>query len=113
MNKGLANITFFIGWLLSPLTWWNDPFVNMPLAYILATANNYYFKGTFSVALVAYYWVTNIFGLSLMFIGAKEIFVKGFDREKKFKWLFVMVIYTVILAALSSRGFIAPLFNGR
>lgn len=21
---------FFIGWILSPLTWWNDAFVNMP-----------------------------------------------------------------------------------
>ena len=28
-----GGILAIIGWILSPLTWWNDPLVNIPIAY--------------------------------------------------------------------------------
>ena len=32
-----AGIVAVIGYLLSPLSWWNDTFVNLPLAYLFAS----------------------------------------------------------------------------
>lgn len=36
-------VIFFIGWILSPLTWWNAQFVNIPLSYLLANLLFYIF----------------------------------------------------------------------
>ena len=32
-----AGIIAFIGYILSPLSWWNDTFINLPLAWLFAS----------------------------------------------------------------------------
>jgi hypothetical protein len=62
----------FIGFMLSPLSWWNDAFVNFPLAigfgWLVALA----FEPAFEPAVVFGYWLTNVLGLVLMHKGAQR-----------------------------------------
>lgn len=36
LKKVRGSILFIIGYILSPLSWWNDLIVNVPLAYIFS-----------------------------------------------------------------------------
>jgi len=61
----IGSLLGFIGFLLSPLSWWNDAFVNVPLAYVGAWLISFVYKPGFAVAFVFWYWITNILGLFL------------------------------------------------
>ena len=42
LGKGLfsrivGGILFVVGWVFSPLTWWNDGLINLPIAWLLAS----------------------------------------------------------------------------
>jgi len=65
----LGSFLGFIGFLLSPLSWWNDAFVNVPLAYLGAWLISLFYKPGFAAAFVFCYWLTNILGLFLMHKG--------------------------------------------
>ena len=73
MNSGLKRATFFLGWLLSPLTSWNDAFVNIPLAYILSVVFVKAFHTDFVITLLGAYWFTNILGIAMMIAGGRSI----------------------------------------
>ena len=108
MNKVGSRILFIIGWLLSPLTWWNDAFVNVPLAYVLADFSDNFLPGDFTVYLLVYYWLTNIIGVIMLAIGAWDIFVKEFSKEKWLSWIVAIIVYSIILAVLSQKGIVEP-----
>ena len=63
----------FIGFMLSPLSWWNDLFVNVPLAIAFAWVISLFYKPAFEVACVVGYWLTNVLGLVLMHKAAQRI----------------------------------------
>src|SRR5438067_10985732 len=69
-----------IGYLLSPLSWWNDLFVNVPLALAFAWLVSLIYKPAFSLSLVLGYWLTNVLGFILMHKGAQQAFAKQ-DRK--------------------------------
>jgi hypothetical protein len=52
----------FLGWMLSPATWWDDAFVNIPIAYLLASLVAWAGPRTFLVAFIVFYWGTNLLG---------------------------------------------------
>src|ERR1035441_2697793 len=64
----------FIGYMLSPLSWWNDLFVNWPLALAFAWVISWFWKPAFTASLILGYWLTNILGLVLMQKGGAKIF---------------------------------------
>ena len=37
MKNIINRFVFFVGWILSPFTFWNDAFVNIPLSYVAAS----------------------------------------------------------------------------
>jgi hypothetical protein len=59
------------GFLLSPLSWWNDLVINIPLALGFAWGVSYFWHGAFEASLILGYWLTNVLGLVLMHKGAK------------------------------------------
>ncbi len=68
----LRAVLFTVGYLLSPLTFWNDAFVNIPIAYAIAyLASLALGPAMFPVVFLAAYNATNIIGLLLMHIGAR------------------------------------------
>ncbi len=112
-KKVWSKVIFFIGWILSPFTWWNDTFVNLPIAYALASVHNYFFQRTFSAGVIAYYWFTNIIGILMVYFGGRELFMKEFGRKKRLNFIFTVAVYSLILAALSFKGIIRPFQYGR
>lgn len=110
MKVFLRNTIFFIGWLLSPLTFWNDAFVNIPIAYLLANLVIIFFPVNFLFAVVVFYWLSNFAGLLMMYLSGKDIF-----RDKKhilgelLKLFAAMFAYSVILIILNKTGILKPL----
>lgn len=97
-------ITAIVGYLLSPLSWWNDVYINIPIAYVLAIPFSHLHKNGFSIAIVFFYWVTNIVGFIMMHSSAQQMLSNTEnkkDRKKELiKDLFISLLYTVLIAAL-------------
>jgi len=58
-----GGIIGFVGFLLSPLSWWNDLFVNIPLALAFAWLVSWINPRLFATSFVVGYWATNVVGL--------------------------------------------------
>lgn len=74
MNKKIKNgILGIIGYLLSPLSFWNDLFLNLPIAYLFGFLISLIYRPLFFLATVMGYWLTNILGLFLLHRGLIDI----------------------------------------
>ncbi|WP_435361597.1 hypothetical protein [Haloarchaeobius sp. DFWS5] len=73
-----------IGYILSPLSWWNDLLVNVPLAYAFATIIGLIARQWFVPALVVGYWLTNILGFVLLHIGGVEALTRESDGPRPY-----------------------------
>ena len=100
-----------IGYLLSPLSWWNDAFVNIPLALVFAWVVSFFYKPAFAASLIIGYWLTNVFGLMLLHKGARQVFSdKPLPDSRRELWMdvIVSVIYTVVIVALVKLEVLKP-----
>lgn len=99
-----------IGYVLSPLSWWNDAFVNIPIAYGLASLVALVSCRLFAPALIVGYWLTNIGGLMLMHKGARDVVGGDQPRPKGRIWVDIVVGtgYTVLIAAFAFTGILKP-----
>jgi hypothetical protein len=101
-------VVFLIGYLLSPLTWWNDAVVNLPLAWAFASAASWIYEPLFTPALVAGYWGTNLLGLLLMGAGGAE--AAGRRRAGIGRSLLIgSAAYTLLIVVALSLGWIRPI----
>lgn len=110
----LGSILGFVGFLLSPLSWWNDAFVNVPLAYIGAWLISLFYEPGFAAAFVFCYWVTNVVGLFLMHKGVCKAVRKGCSAEGYLKKdflrdLLTALFYTAVIVVLVRFEIIRPL----
>jgi len=93
VKNALKRATFFLGWLLSPLTSWNDAIINIPLAYVLSMVVVKSFHTDFVMTLLAAYWFTNILGIAMMVISGQSIF-----RDKNNRTRELLVILGTLIA---------------
>lgn len=92
-----------VGYLLSPLCWWNDLVINLPLAL----GFGYLFSRPWPEALVPItavgYWLTNVVGFVLMQQGAVTVLKKegqGSKGQSLRNGLITSTLYTVAIALL-------------
>jgi len=110
MNKFIRNTVFFIGWILSPLTFWNDAFVNIPLSYLMANLFIRFIKCDFLLLVLISYWLTNIAGLFMMYAVGKDIIrSRGGVVKEIINLLITTAVYSVVIIALGRLGIIRPL----
>ena len=108
-----------VGFVLSPLSWWNDLFVNVPLALGFAWAVSAFYKPAFTVSLVVGYWLTNVLGFVLMHKGAEQILTKipkKYTRRDLLRDVGISLLYTALIVALVEFGVLKPFesyFAGR
>lgn len=103
-------LVFFVGWMLSPFTFWNDAFVNIPLAYLCANIFVRIWRSDFLIAMVAFYWISNGLGILMMYISGKSIFTdKGSVVRELFKLVITLAIYSMALVLLYKAGILKPL----
>ncbi len=100
-----------LGYLLSPLSWWNDAFFNLPIAYGFAFAFNWMFADSFMLLTVVGYWLSNIIGILMMQWGTFDLFLEQRQTNPKRDLLLGLVgatIYTIVIVALMITGLIEP-----
>ena len=91
------------GFLLSPLSWWNDIFLNIPIAYIIGFLFGLISEKLFLPMMILGYWMTNIAGLLLMHFGIKDIVSKEkvcFGKKEKIRYVIISIIYTLLVVVL-------------
>lgn len=105
----IKRTVFFLGWLLSPFTTWNDAFINIPIAYIFANLLKSFLHVDFLVLVVALYWITNGVGILLMYVSGVGLARSGNSLAKEvFKLLATLIFYSAILAVLTRIGIMKP-----
>jgi hypothetical protein len=102
----------FIGYMLSPLSWWNDLFVNWPLALACAWVVSWFYQPAFTASLILAYWLTNLLGFVLMQKGGAKIISeedKPYSRKYLFRDLAISLLYTLLIVVLVKIGVIGPI----
>jgi hypothetical protein len=102
-----------IGFLLSPLSWWNDLFINFPIAYIGACLVSLFYRNAFLGAFVSFYWVTNVLGFMLLQKGLEKTF-KGNKESNRYSLkdflrdVLLSLAYTLLIIILVKLGIVKP-----
>ena len=117
-RKLSGGILGVIGFMLSPLSWWNDALVNLPLALLFAWLVGLVYRPasqpqspSFDVAVIIGYWLTNVFGFVLMHKGAQKMMS---PKDKKYSWRAILkdvgisLIYTAVIVILIKLGVLKP-----
>lgn len=99
-----------IGWLLSPLCWWNDLVINLPLAYGVGLLVKQFRPEWFAGGLIAGYWLSNVVGIVLMQTSALEVFQEPgqpSNLRRELLWgLVTSTVYTLVVFVLVQTGVI-------
>jgi hypothetical protein len=116
MKRGTVSggILTFVGYMLSPLSWWNDLFVNVPLALVGAWIVSLFSKTAFEAAFVLSYWITNIIGFFLMHKGVCRIFNhdcsnRTYVKNGLAKDLLAGLGYTLLIIVLVRLNILQPI----
>ena len=103
----------FIGFLLSPLSWWNDLFVNVPLAVAFGWLVGLVYRPAFAPAVIVGYWLTNVLGFVLMHKGVMRALspadAKPYSRRDLGRDLLISLLYTLLIVALMKLNLVRPL----
>ncbi len=93
-----------IGYLLSPLCWWNDLVFNLPIAYFFGYVCSLLSPKLLLPCAIIGYWLSNIVGILLMQVGAGDVFQnqpKEHSLKKELLTGFVSsTVYTLVILAL-------------
>ena len=99
------------GYLLSPLSWWNDLYVNIPIAYAFAWLVSLLYKPAFLAALIFFYWITNAAGFILIHKGAEKILSRKTESYSKKALLIDIawsISYTILIIIMVKLDIIRP-----
>jgi hypothetical protein len=113
-RKATGGVLAFVGYMLSPLSWWNDLYVNVPLALAFAWVVGLFYNRAFAVSFVAGYWLTNVAGFVLMHKGAHKILTeneKKYSRRDLVKDMLISLLYTGFIIALLKLKILKPIQN--
>ena len=92
-----------LGYMLSPLSWWNDLFFNLPIALVLGYGVSWLNPHWFVPGTIVGYWLSNVLGMIMMQFGAVDMVLSTEKRNlKRDIWLGFggATLYTVVVAAL-------------
>ena len=107
-----GGVLAFVGFMLSPLSWWNDLFVNVPLALAFAWVVSLVDRSAFTASFVVGYWLTNVLGLVLLHRGGRQAVsgeVVPYTRRALLRDLAISLAYTGLILVLIQLGALKPL----
>ena len=111
-RKIIGSLVGFVGFMLSPLSWWNDLFVNVPLALGFAWLVSYFYPPMFKPAVVVGYWLTNVIGFWMMHKGAQQMLQEKavpYSRKNLLQDFAIAGAYTVLLLLLLKFDILQPI----
>lgn len=83
-KKLRGSLLLVLGFLLSPLSWWNDLIFNLPVAYLFGYLCHLIHSDWFIPATIAGYWLSNVLGVLLMQAGVLDV-VQEPSKARNFK----------------------------
>ena len=107
--KTKGGVLAIIGYLLSPLSWWNDIFINIPLAYAFAFPFGLISKTLFLPMMIIGYWITNVIGFMMLHQGTKKILSKNknkYTKKELSKDMITSIIYALIVVIFVEMGWL-------
>ncbi len=96
----LNSIVATVGYILSPLSWWNDMVVNVPLAYALSIPFTLLSDQLFLPAFILGYWFTNVLGFILLHVGVVGLVRKQPRQHSLWQHIVISLVYTAIIILL-------------
>ena len=104
LRKLRGGFLLLLGFMLSPLSFWNDLFFNLPIAYGFGYACSLLSPDLLLPCSIIGYWISNIAGILLMQVGAVDVF-QGQPKERNLKKELLMglassFVYTLVILAL-------------
>jgi hypothetical protein len=111
-RKVTGGVLALAGYMLSPLSWWNDLFVNVPLALVFAWLVSWFYKPAFAASLVVGYWLTNVLGFILMHKGGQKLLS---EKQGRYSWrdfcrdVGISLLYTALIVVLVKFGVLKPI----
>ncbi|MBE9034789.1 hypothetical protein [aff. Roholtiella sp. LEGE 12411] len=104
LQKIRGGFFLVIGYLLSPLCWWNDLIFNLPIAYLFGYICSLFTPKLLMPCVLIGYWLSNIIGILLMQAGAIDVFQKQPQERNLKKELFTGLVsstaYTFLIMVL-------------
>jgi len=96
------------GYLLSPLSFWNDLFINFPIAYAFGLLFGFISRSLFLPGMIFGYWVSNVAGFVLLHKGILCMVNPNlkirFSKSELIKDGILSSVYTVGLIILVKTG---------
>jgi len=104
LKKLKGGFFLVIGYLLSPLCWWNDLVFNLPIAYFFGYVCSLLSPKLLLPCAIIGYWLSNIIGILLMQTGAMDV-LQNQPQERNLKkelltGLVSSTVYTFVILAL-------------
>ena len=96
----LNSILATLGYILSPLSWWNDMVVNVPLAYGFAIPFSLLNERLFLPAFIIGYWLTNVLGFVLLHKGVAGLVCEQPRKQSICRYLMIAFAYTAIITVM-------------
>ncbi len=104
LKKLRGGLLIVVGYLLSPLCWWNDLVFNLPVAYGFGYLVSLIFPQGFIGGTIAGYWLSNLLGIILMQFGAGDVLQpqdKPRSLGKELFWgIATSTAYTLVILAI-------------
>lgn len=109
------------GYILSPLSWWNDLFINIPIAWLFAFPFGLIHQKLFVPMLILGYWITNVAGFMMMHYGVKKGFINPeqdynsdheeisnpvYSKKAFLKDVAISVLYTLVVVIFVQMGWL-------
>lgn len=113
-RKVTGGVLAFVGYMLSPLSWWNDLFVNVPLALVFAWVVSLFYPPAFEWSVIIGYWLTNVLGFVLMHKGGEKMFSKEdkpYSRRMLLRDVGISLLYTSLIVILLKLEILKPIKN--
>ena len=97
-----------VGFILSPLSWWNDLVINVPLAYLFSWPFAAIDERWFVPGFILGYWLTNLLGFIMLHLGSVGFLKKQRDQYDYKSGFLVLLVYTAVILAIVMLGWIDP-----
>ena len=89
-----------LGFILSPLSWWNDVVVNLPLAYLFSIPFTLINEQWFLASFVLGYWLSNLLGFLMLHWGGSKMIRRGHIRFSVRRSVIISSVYSFIIIIL-------------
>ncbi|ACK68320.1 conserved hypothetical protein [Rippkaea orientalis PCC 8801] len=100
LKRFQRGLLFVIGFLLSPLCWWNDLLINLPIAYGFGRVFSWFSEDLLIPAAIVGYWLSNIIGILLMQFGAMGFLPESSSEKNWKKQTFMGLLSSTVLTVI-------------